>query len=506
MSEIFEAKFAQVQQVFASRDWAMSIKLCEELRELDPDDLRGWIKGAVALRNHGSIDESISLIDDGLAKFGKCFGLLNVQADTFRNIENWDASGEIYFTMRETYPNCINGFLGGIESLFRRGLVNSAIELVESAITLFGRKLELVVWSARLHFSVSESCLAWNEYLEVFRRIEFGEKAVNNIENEVYSYLRRVGRMVSVLHESRKGSSEKSLLYQEESWRRVAQTKTKHRAKVIVASIPKSGTHLVSKILDLIGYKFNGLFVNGGDCVLEMDNEFSSNRVYQYLDAPNFPTPFTNSIKLDLHGALALLRPGEHFLCHLPQKVFPVEWQPVINVIALVRSPRAALQSEFLSELHIYKHSKPFRYDPELAYLFSHRLDLETLFEAWLHRYGGDRFDLYIDMCAWAHFKNVVLINYDKLIGSSGFVEAQRIFQFLDDGSSIPFTEHDFDKVLVLPNPTKSERGHKKEDIWNKRTEAIFCEFGFDSVEEMWIRSFEQKTIATTQKKRGSNP
>lgn len=241
---------------------------------------------------------------------------------------------------------------------------------------------------------------------------------------------------------------------------------------------------MVSKLLSELGIPSSNLFMEPGAVILELDNSFGSNRVYKYSNLNGFPKSFINRLPVDIHAALSLLRDNEHLMCHLPPKSIPSEWLGRLKVIAVFRSPRKCLESEFLTEVRLYNEQPPYNYDPELDYVLGSGLALSEAFLAWLKRYLPERRCLYEDMLSWSLRSDALCISYENLISSAGEKLVRRIAEYLD----IPLEKlgvNLMERMVNSETPTRSKGDSMiRNSLFSEEALAVYYSYGLEDIEK----------------------
>lgn len=200
-----------------------------------------------------------------------------------------------------------------------------------------------------------------------------------------------------------------------------AQTKAARPRPVLVNSIPKAGTHLVSKALSLVP---------------GMDGEFVRLAPVAFQAVPGEATvdlgigmPRAASVQR-VHEALASLTPGQFALWHVPYSPGFHEVLVELNLamIVLVRDPRDVVVSHARHIEHFTGHRLHARF---LELTEAQRIDAvidgvqdvntgDTLLESLADRYAH--------LLAWRAHSPMLLVRFEDLVGErgGGSAEAQR--------------------------------------------------------------------------------
>jgi hypothetical protein len=179
--------------------------------------------------------------------------------------------------------------------------------------------------------------------------------------------------------------------------------------KVIIVSIPRSGTHLASRLVAAIGFVSSGLH-------LSPDGTPATLQDRRFLRPAAEPSGVWKNYELSLTDVLLLLRPGQYTQGHIP---FPSNVAPLLHGTKVVYASRelrnvAISAMRFIEDLH--KHGTKFTEDldvswcgtadgPEkvLKYLYSFGQGWPTLIEA---------------ISPWRNLPETFVLDFDRIGGS----------------------------------------------------------------------------------------
>lgn len=462
-------------------DWSEAASHWKKLRELFPDNQMGYCKGTVALRNNKLFDESDEVMNNAIKRFGEQANLLLVKSDTARDKGDWNEAAQRFAHFRSLYPNNLQAILGEIEALLFGGKLLEARERNEDAIKIFGKRDELVLQLIRILQALGEFKLTENLYEEFFQSLDKQLYiSPDFLPSFLYLELESIIKMKAYIKDSQISCDVENSIISNKFNKNHIKSSSQQKNKVLIASVPKAGTHLLSKVLTLAGCPFNGLFLNGDDCVIELNETFGSNRVHQYQDVPNYPKEFINRLSINTYDALSLLREGEHCMCHFPPKAIPTEWIDCLKIIVIFRNPKDSLASEFLTEYSLFNTKRPYCYDKELECIFVSNLPLEKMFQAWLIRYSSLRSAFYKDMLEWCNVNSALCIRYEDILGSTRHLKIDNVINFINNNLDIELGLDAFNK----PNPTQSNYRINKNDLWTKAAKEIYSDSDFISIEK----------------------
>lgn len=356
--------------------------------------------------------------------------------------------------------------------------------MIELAKAHFGACVELLYVEAKLEFVQQHTANSALLFSEVFSRLEPQVFIHDKPDISAY-FLPNLERLSDAVTEVNimGGSGWRERAYRKSEENNVRKI-DKRINKVIVTSVPKAGTHLVSKLLSDLNVPSSHLFMEPKAAVLELDNSFGSNRVYMYRNLDGFPESFVNRLPIDVHTTLSLLRDNEHVMCHLPPVSIPAEWLEKVKVLAVFRSPRRTIESEFLTELRLFSEQTPYNYDPELEYILGSGLAQGEVFVAWLKRYLPERRDFYEDMLGWKDCSSAFCFCYENLVSSSGEGLIGKIAEYLNvdlDQRSLNLRG----KLINSDTPTKNkDYSAVRNSLWSDEALAIYHDSGFEQIED----------------------
>ena len=202
---------------------------------------------------------------------------------------------------------------------------------------------------------------------------------------------------------------------------------------MFVNSIPHSGTHLVSSILDGLGYRHD-----------ELRNRFYSHRPYYRrwqrtginwrtaTDLKNYFHPFSESVLVGvtsprrarvpvLRGLLSRPRSGTYVIGHLPysEAAEAIVASTVVRTITIVRDPRDMALS-MLS--HVSSRPAHHAYEHLINTLKSDTERLECILFGYVAESGSllGINEIYRSMLNWSKDDSNLLIRFEDLVGAKG--------------------------------------------------------------------------------------
>jgi Sulfotransferase domain len=232
--------------------------------------------------------------------------------------------------------------------------------------------------------------------------------------------------------------------------------------RVIIVSIPKSGTYLVAELLKALGYHWTGMHL--------AETAYTDYSGSQLEEARQDPGRFTRSESLS--EALTRIRPGEFAVGHLPFKAAVVQATKRFNRIYLTRDLRSALVS-YMRFLHATgrlgaKHLAWYAI-PELHERCN--LFLQTTAPYLLKRF-------YEGMAGWPEQSDVLPVRFEDLVAGS----EQATHAVNSIASYLGIANYDAHAVLsaslAARTITKSEGLTCLGEYWSPEAERRFAEIG----------------------------
>lgn len=211
--------------------------------------------------------------------------------------------------------------------------------------------------------------------------------------------------------------------------------------RVIVNSLPKSGTNLVAKLLDISGYKHRFTIDSG---LVKRKDSFQCLRnllFRQYFNQNTYSVGIDMPVELGKQQVdcfLSSLFPQQYCLSHIGYSKNFLEMlkRKTIKMIIVTRDPRAVLNSS----IHYFKNEISHQLYPYCSKLTSRELEEFAL-------YGGRYKDLELrslrercdSVTPWIRDPSFLHVKFEELVGPNGggtlsqqLKTIERIIQFLD--------------------------------------------------------------------------
>lgn len=232
--------------------------------------------------------------------------------------------------------------------------------------------------------------------------------------------------------------------------------------RVVVVSIPKSGTYLVAELLKALGYRSTGMHL--------AETAYTDYTGSRLEDARRDPGRFTRSEPLP--AALTRIGPGEFAVGHLPFKAEVVEATAPFKRLFVTRDLRWALIS-YMRFMHSTGRlgAKHLAWYPiadlrKRCYVF-----LQTTAPYLLKRF-------YEGLAGWSQLTDVLPVRFEDVVsqGPRATRTVESIARFLDlphcDASSV------LRASLAAETITKSEGLTQLDDYWSREAERTFIAIG----------------------------
>lgn len=232
--------------------------------------------------------------------------------------------------------------------------------------------------------------------------------------------------------------------------------------RVIVVSIPKSGTYLVAELLTALGYHSTGMHL--------AETAYTDYSGSQLDDARRDPGRFTRSEPLS--ASLTRIQPGEFAVGHLPFNAEVVEATALFKRLFVTRDLRWALIS-YMRFMHSTGRlgAQNLAWYPivdlrKRCYVF-----LQTTAPYLLRRF-------YQGMAGWSQLADVLPVRFEDVVsqGELATRAVESIARFLD------LANCDAPRVLraslAAETITKSEGLTQLDDYWSREAERTFIAIG----------------------------
>lgn len=244
--------------------------------------------------------------------------------------------------------------------------------------------------------------------------------------------------------------------------------KTEHREdrpRVLVNSIPKSGTYLLAAMLNKMDYI--------GIDVHLWDTGFADFRWKAIPEMVHQYSQFTRV--LPLPSTVALTLPGQFAVGH-------ISWTPDnaatlrdFRKIIAVRDMRHALISNmrwFENEGRGLGHPTDWKAIP----------DRRERMRAFLEYFGAELLHWAESIAGWTEAEDTLLVRFEVLLGDHGTEAQHALLRELAEQLSLELDSQDFDALLAttLNTPTKTWSGSRTclDDYWSDECESYFSEHG----------------------------
>ncbi|MDB9450216.1 sulfotransferase domain-containing protein [Dolichospermum circinale] len=271
-----------------------------------------------------------------------------------------------------------------------------------------------------------------------------------------------------------------------------AQSATK---RLLINSLPKSGTHLLAKAVEILGYKEHfepgeitetPLFFNYGEVKKRLEHQTESDQKISigaltpcYVDSATF------------RHWLTLISPKQYILGHIPWTplLMPILSELNYQQVFIIRDPRAVVVSLIPFVLDTGK--MPGRHFLEDDFsLMSPTQRLDFILEGGYAVKAGVEIknfaEVYRSMLAWRNEENCLFIHFEDLVGEQGGGTKERqeavvykICSYLD----IPFDDTILSQLSEIYNPGARTFRTGKIDGWKSSMNAedveklnIYCQ------------------------------
>ena len=132
-----EGHVHRAELVMSRREWAAACERWEEIRREFPHHASGYLRGAVALRNEGRLEEADLLAREAVKRFPDRPGGLVQQAELAMRRRDWKPAVERWEEVRRAFPDHAPGYLRGAVALRNEGRLEEAELLAREAVERF---------------------------------------------------------------------------------------------------------------------------------------------------------------------------------------------------------------------------------------------------------------------------------------------------------------------------------------------------------------------------------
>lgn len=249
---------------------------------------------------------------------------------------------------------------------------------------------------------------------------------------------------------------------------------------VMVTSLPKSGTHLMSKILENLGLNNSRCFAASTDIVIrEISDKFGSHRHSSYFMMDGYPHFYQNKIDIQIDSFIKMLSHGDFFLSHFSPKAIPHSHLATLKIIFVKRNIIKTLISGFKAEILIYEKNRDidFLSNNQIGFIGLIKEEMENVaqqktlqeqFYCYLENVAPLRRSHFLDLLYWQYYKNVFFIDFENIT-----TEEKAVPCLLEMSK---FLEIDIDNeraVKIISDSLHSENPTKLSDEWRDRTQEL---------------------------------
>ena len=239
--------------------------------------------------------------------------------------------------------------------------------------------------------------------------------------------------------------------------------------KVIVISIPKSGTYLVSSILRELGLVDTGVHVWETGFHDYRDRTISE-MIYNYA---------AYAVNLPIADTVDLILPGQYAVGHLACIVKNKDILKSFRKIFLIRELRQSLISHmrwFSQKGRGLEHDQSWK---EIR-------DRKSKMKVFMEIFADDLIEWYSSIADWSDEEDILVVKFENLMGDRGFDNQLEQIMNISKKVGINIDVNTAKEVLqsVLNKPTKTWSGRRSsiEEYWSERCEVILLKNGGDII------------------------
>lgn len=268
---------------------------------------------------------------------------------------------------------------------------------------------------------------------------------------------------------------------------------------VMVTSLPKSGTHLMSKMLENLGLNNSRCFAASPDIVIkEIADKFGSHRHSSYFMMEGYPHVYQNKIDIQLDSFMKMLDHGDFFLSHFAPKVIPHHQLANLKIIFVKRNIIKTLISGFKAELLIIRknRNKSFLSNNKIGFIgtlpkeikdMNQQEKLQDKFYCYLKNVAPLRRGHFLDLLYWQYYKNVFFADFENITTVEKAVPCLlEMAKFLEINLDSEQAVEIVNKSLRSENPTKLPekwREQTEELVWDEKCQRIYENYMLDKIQ-----------------------
>lgn len=265
---------------------------------------------------------------------------------------------------------------------------------------------------------------------------------------------------------------------------------------VLIATVPKCGTHLLGNLLEEFDYPPSGLFfINPGEANVYVSDEWGANRAQNHVLQPGRPHFWRNTTPISFEAALSCLPRPSFFLSHFSPRDLPCHLLPQLHVVVGIRELRSALTSAFQTEraIHILSRDLPFMRSRGLSYLGlledefgpAERLESpQAQFHAYLRAVCPKWLGICLELAYWDEYKAALFVKYEDIVGREGSRTMRKLAAHLGATPRSGSLEDALRRALDRPSPTDNRQIKAEVPdapvVWDETCEDIFLRSHLD--------------------------
>ncbi len=273
---------------------------------------------------------------------------------------------------------------------------------------------------------------------------------------------------------------------------------------VMVTSLPKSGTHLMSKILENLGLNNSRCFAASTDIVIrEISDKFGSHRHSGYFMMDGYPHFYQNKIDIQLDSFIKMLSHRDFFLSHFSPKAIPHDYLATLKIIFVKRNIIKTLISGFKAEILIYQKNRDidFLSNNQIGFIGLIKEEMENVaqqktlqeqFYCYLENVAPLRRGHFLDLLYWQYYKNVFFIDFENITTEEKAVPCLlEMAKFLEIDIDVEQAVKIVNKSLHSENPTKLSdewRDRTQELVWDDKCQRIYENHLLDKIQIQFDR------------------
>ncbi|RKY47270.1 MAG: hypothetical protein DRP88_04870 [Candidatus Neomarinimicrobiota bacterium] len=243
------------------------------------------------------------------------------------------------------------------------------------------------------------------------------------------------------------------------------------RYRVIVISVPKAGTYLLSELLKELGLVSTGLHIVA---------DGSGFTDYRFVSVDEGRRNYRNYVyKVPFDQVVKRVKPGQFIVGHLHCNDYTKGCLQNFKKIFIVRELRHCL----ISHMRFLKETG--REDLS-GFEWHRKSEKKEVMASYLREYGKIFYSMVVPLMDWMGSAGTLVLRFEDILAVSGVETAKKVPLMLKDFLRLKDGMVDLRKFLFRKTLTWSGKLSSLKEYWSDEAEAYFEEFGFDKLNKFF--------------------